>query len=173
MTGESMTIVLDAILRTAINPALGMLPVKMESDAARIMLLAIGLQESRLSYRFQKVTGDPYAKGPARGLWQFERGGGVVGVMTHHATKELAREICKAREVPFDSVLIHARLEFDDILAAAFARLLLWADAKPLPGVDGGVDSAWDCYVRNWRPGKPHRHTWDDFHTQAREQVSA
>jgi hypothetical protein len=164
-------ILLDAILRSAINPALSLLPAKMDSDAARVMLLAIGLQESRLKYRFQKVTADPYAKGPARGLWQFERGGGVFGVMNHRHTQELAKSLCKSRGQVFDSVLIHARLEFDDVLAAGFARLLLYADPKPLPGVDASHDEAWDCYVRNWRPGKPHRDTWDEFHAQARAQV--
>lgn len=164
-------ILLDTILRTAVNPALQMLPAKMDSDGARVMMLAIGLQESRFEYRFQKVHGDPYAKGPARGFWQFERGGGVFGVMTHRHTKDLAREICKARDVPFDSPLVHARLEFDDVLAAAFARLLLWADSKPLPEVDD-VQGAWECYaLRTWRPGKPHRHTWDAYHAQARAQV--
>jgi hypothetical protein len=171
-----MSILLDAILRTAINPALGMLPAKMDSDAARVMLLTIGLQESRLKYRYQK-TSDPYTKGPARGLPQFERGGGVFGVMTHRHTKDLAEAICKVRGVPFDSSLVHARMEFDDILAFAFARLLLWADPKPLPGVDASHDEAWDCYVRNWRPGKPHRthpdpqQCWDYFHDTARAQV--
>lgn len=163
-------ILLDAILHSAINPGLSLLPVKMDSDPARVMLLAIGLQESRLKYRYQK-TSDPYMKGPARGLWQFERGGGVFGVMTHRHTKDFAEAVCKVRRVPFDSSLIHAKLEFDDILAAAFARLLLWADAKPLPKVDAGHDEAWDCYIRNWRPGKPHRETWDEFHQQARDQV--
>jgi hypothetical protein len=166
-------IVLDAIIHKAINPAFEMLPAKMDTDAARVMLLAIGLQESRFEYRFQKVHGDPYAKGPARGFWQFERGGGVFGVMTHRHTKDLALAVCKARGVPFDSPLIHARLEFDDVLAAAFARLLLWADSKPLPGVDADHETAWECYLRSWRPGKPHRHTWDAFHEQARSQVIA
>ena len=164
-------ILLDAIIHKAINPAFELLPAKMDTDAARVMLLAIGLQESRFEYRFQKVRGNPYAKGPARGFWQFERGGGVIGVMTHHATEELAKAVCKARQVPVDSSLIHARLEFDDVLAAAFARLLLWADYKALPKVDADHESAWDCYIRNWRPGKPHRDTWDEFHTQARAQV--
>jgi hypothetical protein len=166
-------ILLDAIVHKAINPALQMLPAKMDSDAARVMLLAIGLQESRFEYRFQKVHGDPYAKGPARGFWQFERGGGVFGVMTHRHTKELARDVCKAQGVPFDSPLVHARLEYDDVLAAAFARLLLWADSKPLPPVDATHDAAWDCYDRSWRPGRPHRSTWDEFHQQARSQVIA
>ena len=163
-------IVLNVITQEAINPALKLLPAKMDSDAARVMLLAIGLQESRFKYRAQK-TNDPYVKGPARGLWQFERGGGVVGVTTHKATRELARAVCQARAVPFDSVLIHTALEFDDILAAAIARLLLWADYKPLPGVDASHDETWDCYMRNWRPGKPHRETWNEFHAQAVGQV--
>lgn len=165
-------ILLDAILRSAINPGLTLLPVKMDTDAARVMLLAIGQQESRLCYRCQKTT-DPYTKGPARGLWQFERGGGVIGVLMHRATKDYAEAVCKVRSVPIDSALVHAKLEFDDILAAAFARLLLYADAKPLPGVDADHDEAWDCYVRNWRPGKPHRQTWDEFHSLARAQVMA
>jgi hypothetical protein len=166
-------ILLDSIIHTAINPAFKLLPAKMDSDAARVMMLAIGLQESRFQYRFQKVTGNPYAKGPARGFWQFERGGGVVGVCSHRHTRELAEAVCKAQGVPFDSSMIHARLEFDDVLAAAFARLLLWADSKPLPGVDASHDEAWDCYTRSWRPGKPHRGTWDAFHEQARAQVFA
>jgi hypothetical protein len=170
MEKEQVVILLDAILHSAINPALGMLPVKMDTDAARVEMLTTGLQESRLKYRFQK-TSDPYIKGPARGLWQFERGGGVFGVMTHRHTKDLAEAICKAKRVPFDSSLIHAKLEFDDVLAAVFARLLLWSDPKPLPDVDASHDEAWDCYLRNWRPGKPHRETWDEFHTQARAQV--
>jgi hypothetical protein len=168
-----VSIILDAILRTAINPALGMLPSKMDTDAARVMLLAIGLQESRLIARVQKVHGDPYAKGPARGLWQFERGGGVQGVMTHPATRENARELCAAQGVPFEVGQVHAALEFKDILAAGFARLLLWADAKPLPNLDASHEDAWQCYLRNWRPGKPHRHTWDEYHATARAQVLA
>lgn len=164
-------ILLDSIIHSAINPAFKLLPAKMDTDAARVMLLSTGLQESRFEYRFQKVHGDPYAKGPARGFWQFERGGGVIGVCTHRQTKELAEAVCKARSVPFDSSLIHARLEFDDVLAAVFARLLLWADSKPLPDVDASHEDAWNCYTRNWRPGKPHRETWDAFHEQARQQV--
>lgn len=164
-------ILLDAMLHDAINPALLRLPRAMDSDAARVMLLAIGLQESRFQYRYQKLAGRPYEKGPARGFWQFERAGGVRGVMEHPSTKDQAELICKARDVPFDDVLIHSRLETDDILAATFARLLLWSDPRPIPKVDAGHSETWDCYMRNWRPGKPHRNTWDEFHHLARQQV--
>jgi hypothetical protein len=164
-------ILLDYITREAINPALALLPPKMDSREARVMLLAIGLQESRFMFRFQKIAGRPYEKGPARGFWQFERGGGVHGVMSHEATKEMAEALCHERAVPFDSVLVHARLETDDVLAAAFARLLLWADRGKLPALGASHEAAWECYVRNWRPGKPHRETWDEFHAQARAQI--
>lgn len=167
-----MSIVLDAILRSAINPALSLLPVKMDSDAARVMLLSIGLQESRLTFRQQK-TSDPYHPGPAAGLWQFERGGGVAGVMSHLQTHATAMEFCKARKVPFDSSLIWSALPHDDILAAGFARLFLWTDRKPLPDVDASHEDAWDCYLRTWRPGRPRRESWDEFHAQARAQVIA
>ncbi|MBA3773841.1 MAG: hypothetical protein H0X13_15525 [Ramlibacter sp.] len=164
---------LDTILKTAMEPAFALLPPHMDTPAARVMLLAIGLQESRFMFRFQKIAGKPYQKGPARGFWQFERGGGVHGVMSHAATQDVAERICIERAVPFDSVIVHARLETDDVLAACFARLLLWADRKALPAPDASHDEAWGCYMRNWRPGKPHRETWDQFHAQARGQVFA
>ena len=140
---------------------------------ARVMMLAIGLQESRFLFRFQKIAGKPYLKGPARGFWQFERGGGVHGVMTHDKTKEHARNLCAKRKVDWDERAVHAALETDDILAAGFARLLLWADAERLPSPNASHDMAWECYERCWRPGKPHRETWDAFHIQARGQVFA
>lgn len=164
-------ILLQNMLHTVIEPSLRLLPPKMDSDAAKIMLLAIGLQESRFMYRFQKVAGKPHLKGPAKGFWQFEEGGGVRGVMTHHATKHLAEEFCERRGVPFVPRLVHHAIEDDDTLAAIFARLLLWADAKPLPSPIASHDEAWDCYIRSWRPGKPHRQTWDEFHKQAVAQV--
>jgi hypothetical protein len=164
-------ILLEATLHNAIEPALAMLPVRMSSSAARANMLAIGLQESRLIHRFQKIGHDPYAKGPARGLWQFERGGGVFGVMTHRATKDLAVFVCAERKVPFDSSLIHARLEFDDVLAAAFARLLLYTHPKALPGEAATYEESWQYYLSLWRPGKPHRATWNEFHDQAWDQV--
>lgn len=143
----------------------------MDSDDARVMLLTAGLQESRFKYRFQIVKGKPYLKGPAKSFWQHERGGGVICVMTNPVTRDLAQMLCKERGVEFNSYAIHDAIETDDILAAAWSRLLMWADPKPLPAVDADHETAWQCYLRCWNPGKPHRHTWDDFHTQARAQV--
>lgn len=166
-----MSILLDAILRSAVNPALTLLPVKMDSDRARVAILAAGLQESELKKRYQVVHGDPYAKGPARGLWQNERTG-VHCVMTNRATREHAIVLCAARKCPFDVPQVHASLEYDDILAAGFARLLLWADPKPLPDLDD-EHGAWETYLRCWQPGKPRPQDWPANHAAARAQVIA
>ena len=154
------------VFNAAVGPALKLLPASMTSVRATRMMWAIGRQESRMVNRYQK-TNDPYTKGPARGLWQFERGGGVRGVLSHHATRELALKVCAARQVIPTSDMVHSRLEFDDVLAAAFARLLLYSDPRPLPGLDAAPAITWDYYISNWRPGKPHRKTWDEFHNEA------
>lgn len=146
-------------LSSFIIPALHMLPERMDTEVARIMLVAIALQESRLEHRHQ-------IGGPAHGFWQFESGGGVKGVMQHEATKRHAQDLCLKRGVPFHRSFVFDALEFDDVLAAGFARLLLWSDPRPLPANDD-PQAGWDLYVRTWRPGRPHRSTWDAFYRQA------
>lgn len=169
---------LKNILVRAIAEAMALLPAAMDTHAARVVLLAIGMQESRFLHRFQVVHGKPGAKGPARGFWQFERGtraskGGVWGVFLHPASRYWLSVVCAARGVSFDPDVIWAALEYDDVLAAAVARLLLFTDAKRLPATDD-VAGAWSLYaLRTWRPGKPHRETWDEFHAKARAAVAA
>jgi hypothetical protein len=162
---------LQTIVSDAIAPALALLPPHMESMAARIMLLACGMQESRFLYRRQ--LGD----GPARGYWQFENGtkssrGGVWGVYLHRASSEHLRLLCRARGVSFDPRPIWAQLEHDDILAAGVARLLLWTHAKPLPPI-GDAAGSWAYYVGLWKPGKPHRESWDALYAQAVKVITA
>ena len=154
---------LSRIREQAIAPALALLPARLSGAQAETMLLAIGLQESRFRHRRQ-------IGGPARGWWQFERGGGVAGVLRHQASREHAVRVCDARHVAPVAEQVYQRLEHDDVLAAAFARLLLWTDPRPLPA-QGEVTAAWDLYLRTWRPGKPHRHTWDALYAQALEEV--
>lgn len=154
---------LDEIMECAVTPALELLPPNMGDDRAKVMLLAIGLQESRFTHRRQMG-------GPARGHYQFEQGGGVYGVLRHKASGAMARAICRERGVePVDSK-VYAALEHDDVLAAALARLLLWTDPQRLPDV-GDVGGAWELYLRVWRPGKPHRKTWNALYAQAMDAV--
>lgn len=161
---------LKQVMKTAIEPALSLLPERMRSDETIVMLLAIGLQESRFTHTYQIVQGKPSAKGPARGWWQFERMGGVHGVLTHVASKPHALAICRARNVQPTAKDVWERLEHDQILAAAFTRLLLWTDPRSLPKL-GDEQGAWDLYMRVWRPGKPHLRTWAACYADALKEV--
>lgn len=162
---------LKTILCTAINPALALLPAKMDTPAARVMLLAIGLQESRFEHRRQLAGNPPRPTGPAKSFWQAEQGGGMVhGVRLHPATSAAAAHLYQARGVPAREAAIWDAIEHDDVLAAGLARLLLWSDPGRLPAVDD-ADAAWALYLRTWRPGKPHPETWQDFYLQAVAEV--
>lgn len=138
----------------------------MDSQEARIEMTGIAFQESAFKHRRQlpRNPGGPY--GPANGLWQFERGGGVKGVLNHPSTKAKALALCNHFGVTPLPANVWTMLAENDVLAAAFARLLLYTDAAPLPKV-GDQDGAWDYYIRNWRPGKPHLKTWADCYGKA------
>jgi hypothetical protein len=157
-----LPISLQDVRSQILRPVHLMLPARMASPQAEVMLLAIGLQEARFRHRRQ-------IRGPARGLWQFETGG-VLGVLRHTASRAHAATVCAARDVQPITSEVYARLEHDDILAAAFARLLLWTDPQPLPKL-GDADTAWAYYLRTWRPGKPHAHTWDELYHEAHRAV--
>lgn len=143
--------------------ALLLLPAKMTSPQAEVMLLTIGLQESRFEHRRQ------LGNGPARSFWQAEQGGGMVaGLLRYHddAVRDLAVGLCAVRGVSPTAREVWSAIEHDDVLAAGLARLLLWTDPARLP-VLGDVDGAWQLYLRTWRPGKPHPQTWAGLYAQA------
>lgn len=143
-------------------PTFALLEPRLDSRPARAMLLAMGLQESRFEHRVQ-------IGGPAHGYWQFEQGGGVRGVLGHHQTAAPIRAVLKARGYTADdSRTCYDAIVNDDILACAFARLLLWTLPGPLPA-EGDCEAGWQQYVSAWRPGKPHRQTWDAFYRRGWE----
>lgn len=144
MTGK------DALNTT--QQALYLLGNQYQGQDAERLLLAIGLQESGFMYRKQ-------IDGPARGFWQFEKGGGVKGVLNHPSTKQLAREVTQYCGISVNEESVYSALAENDILAAAFARLLLWTDPQPLPTTE---QEAWECYLRTWRPGKPRPEHWPE-----------
>lgn len=160
-----MSNVLDAIVHSAINPALALLPPKMDSDRARVMVLTTTLQEADGIHRVQ------HGGGPAHGLWQFEEGGAVRGVMHHSASRDFARAACSALKVPFVRRTIWEALPHNDILAAVFARLLLYTHPKALPDLDASEAETWAYYEWLWRPGKPKRKKWPACLAAARAQV--
>jgi hypothetical protein len=144
--------------------AFSLLPPAMDSPAARAELLAIGLQESRFRHRKQ-------ISGPARSLWQFELGGGLAGVLQHHATAAHARKVLDALLYEDATIgQIHEAMTHNDTLACCLARLLLWTVPGRLPGPDD-PEAGWRQYREGWRPGKPHRGTWDAFYGVAWSRV--
>lgn len=153
---------LKSVLTAAIEPALALLPSNMDTPAARVHMLTFGLQESRLMHRDQlEAGGKNTVIGPALGLWQFERGGGTLGVLRHRASSLHAGRMCQARGVDPDSNSVWRRLATDDVLAAGFARLLIWTDAITLPR-SHDEDGAWRLYLRAWRPGAYDRGTAEE-----------
>jgi hypothetical protein len=156
-------------IRNAIDVAISLLPHQMNSPEALVLMYTIGLQESRFKYRRQIVNGKP--NGPAKGFWQFERGGGCKGVVEHSASRYWMHKVCMNQGVRFNATEIWNAIETNDVLAAAAARLLIFTDPKYLPSVNDSK-GGWNLYIRTWRPGKPHRGTWDGFQAQARKIAS-
>jgi hypothetical protein len=143
------------LLRTAIMPALELLPPTMDTLEARAMVLAICLQESDLRYRRQR------AGGPARGFAQFELSGGVAGVLTHRTTQRYIQSALAVLcyDPLADPETCHEAIEHNDVLAMVFARLLLFTVPGYLPQQQQ-VDKAWAQYLEGWRPGTPRPDEW-------------
>ena len=127
--------------------------------SAQVLVMTIAGQESRWKDRRQ-------IGGPARGFWQFEGGpySGTADVFLQ--TPRQLGTVCAMCEVPYDQETVFEALAWNDTLACAMARLLLWSDPAPLPSV-GDKEGAWDYYIRRWKPGAPHRSSWDGLYDQS------
>lgn len=123
---------------------------------ARRFLLAIALQESALAHRRQVVAGGAEA-GPAASFWQFEKGGGCKGILTHRSTAARIVKVCHDYNVLATPEGLWEAMRYNDIVAAAAARLLIYSLPNPLPKT---AEHGWDQYISAWRPGKPHPLTW-------------
>lgn len=151
------------VLSSIIVPSLALLPPRMDTPAARVMLLGIQQQEDPKQRRRQWPTG------PARGLWQFEQGGASWGVLHHRNTCDMAHALCKARGVKPTSRDVQAALEHDDLLAGGLARLNLWWDPHALPApVSASAGAAFQLYLRTWCPG-----AWARGTSEKRQELRA
>lgn len=118
------------------------------SGASDGFLLAVAGQEALWKHRAQVSTG--LDVGPARSFWQFERAGGVAGVLGHASSRVKALALCDAALVAPTPAAVWRALEGHDALAYGFARLLAWTDPSAIP-VD--EEPAFGFYLRTWRPG--------------------
>jgi hypothetical protein len=140
-----------------IPAAFSLLPDHMNQVEAKAMLLAIGMQESRFTCRVQLPNG------PAHGFWQFETGG-VQAVI--HSNQTILNPILSTLNYPMITPILYEAISHNDILAAIFARLLLWSVPISLPSREESA-KGWNEYTFAWRPGKPHPETWNPFFAQA------
>jgi len=142
--------------------AMSLLPTRMDSPNAKAMVYAICLQESRFEHRRQ-------INGPARGFPQFELAG-IRGVLRHPATEDYIHQALNALVYDYEPLTSYTAIEHNDILACCYARLNLWWLQDPLPN-QMEPDEAWSQYLATWRPGKPHRQSWDAFYNRAWQLV--
>lgn len=129
---------------------------------ARVLLIAIAGQESGWANRRQ-------IGGSARGYWQFEKGGGVAEVF--QKTPNQLRTICESLDIPFDQATVFEAMAWNDMLSCIMARLLLWQDPAALPA-SGDKATAWNYYLRNWRPGAPRSESWPARYDEAAAAIS-
>jgi hypothetical protein len=152
---------------TAFGPVykatIALLPPSLENPAAKAMLIAIAMQESRWDERRQ-------IGGPARGFFQFEIAG-IRSVLNHRASQPIIHAVLDRLDYDHAPLTSFTAIEHNDVLAFAYARCLLWTLPAPLP-LRGEADEGWEQYIAAWRPGKPHRASWGKFFSDAWNIVS-
>ena len=136
----------------------------MDSPEAKAMMFAIPMQESRWDARRQ-------IGGPAHGFPQFELGG-IRGVLQHPASKPLILSVLDRLDYDHFADTSYEAIVHNDVLALAYMRCLLWTAPWRLPA-RGDPDEGWRQYQFCWRPGKPHRETWDAYFEQAWAMVQS
>lgn len=120
-------------------------PAPWRGELARRYLIAIALQESGLMARRQRPGG------PARSYWQIEPQ--TVGLLlSHQRLGPILLDIAGALDIED-----HYALEYADAWSATLARALLRALPDPL---SEDPATAWEHYLRAWRPGRPRPETW-------------
>lgn len=149
------------LLKTGIAPALAELEAQGVRDTvdARRFLLAIAMQETSLAHRRQVVSGGA-ENGPASSFWQFEQGGGCKGILSHRSTAERIRKVCSDFNVTPTPLGLWEAMRYNDVVAAAAARLLIYTLPSGLPT---NADDGWKQYLAAWRPGRPHPDKWHSF----------
>lgn len=172
---ERARLVLHEILRPALRDlkANDGFPGDPDNKMVQVNLLAISGQEADWKWRAQlsRATNKPNPNGPALGLWQFEKGGGVAGVMTHPSSARFAKAISEALGLPFERETSWRQLMVNDEFAAAYARLLYWTDPYAVPTT---AEAGWTAYrYRLWRPGSPHPDAWPANYNIAFSAVNA
>lgn len=147
-------------LKSDIEAGLALLPDALRTLDAKVQLYATSIQENptRAPRQLIKKDGRLQPIGPAAGDYQFEKTGGIRGLLNfkNDRVQSMLRSVCAARQVPQTIDGLFDGIQTDPILAAALARLLYFTDAGALPKA-GAEQYAWEVYLRTWRPGAYER----------------
>ena len=139
-----------------IESGLSLLPTSLRTVSARIQLFATSRQENptRSPRQIIRKDGKLQPLGPAAGDYQFEKTGGIRGLVRFKSPRVhgMLTQVCQARKVAVTEDALFDAVQVDPVLAAALARLLYFTDSGALPAVGDG-QGAWDMYLRTWRPG--------------------
>lgn len=140
------------MLAYVLPAAFSLLPDEMWSPEATALLLSIGLQESRFEFRRQ-------IGGPAKSFFMFELAG-IKGVLSHADSADPIAAVLRRLRYPTATPNeLLAAVEHNDVLAACFARCLLWTLPNRLPRASEGRE-AYQQYISAWGPGKPRPDSW-------------
>lgn len=147
-------------LKADIDAGLALLPEPLRSLDAKVQLYATSIQENptRASRQLIKKDGKLQPIGPAAGDYQFEKTGGIRGLINFKSTRlqQMLDHVCAERMWGKTEDALFSAVQVDPVLAAALARLLYFTDSGALPKA-GAEQYAWDVYLRTWRPGAYER----------------
>ena len=167
---------LDYLVKCVLPAAYKLMPSRMNSPEASSLLICIALQETGLRARRQMLeAGKPWwasRPGAANGFWQFERDGGVRGVLRHPGASAIVLPVLAELLYPPDPYAVHEALIHNDVLACVLARALLYSVPAALPGQDE-PGNGWEQYLSAWKPGKPHKEAWTAHYRTAWDIVEA
>lgn len=153
---------------------LALFPARYNTAPARAMMLTTGDQESDFTHREQLVGARQWWNSTsliAASFWMFELSA-VTRVLNHYTVGALAKHVCEILGYPPIPEVVHRAMVHNDILAVAFARLLIYTYPGPLPGPDQPTE-AWNQYIACWRPGKPRPERWNERYSRAWDIVRA
>lgn len=147
-------------LKSDIEAGLALLPDTLRSIDAKVQVYATSIQENptRVPRQLIKKDGNLQPVGPAAGDYQFEKTGGIRGLVNFKSPRlqQMLDHVCAERMWGKNEDTLFGAVQVDPILAAALARLLYFTDAGALPKA-GAEQYAWDVYLRTWRPGAYER----------------
>lgn len=156
-------LLLDLVVRPTLYTLAGEIgKPSIDGREPQVLLIAIAIIESGLKAREQ------YTGGPAKSFWQIEP---ATAEDTLARCKHVKR-FCDALlcPSPLKPVDFRYTLRYCDAAACAIARGILLLDRKRLPEY-GDQQGALSCYLRNWRPGKPHPEKWPAAYKAAMDAI--